>query len=78
MGNQATVTVKIPAELKKKLTKLGVNVSEFTREALQREVERLERDRRRKLAEEAGEILQKIPAEEIVAVVRAGRENLNQ
>ena len=75
MGNQATVTAKIPGELKKKLTKLGVNVSELTREALQREVERLERDRRRKLAEEAGEILQKIPLEELVEAVRAGREN---
>ena len=77
MRNQVTVTAKIPAELKKKLTKLGVNVSEFTREALQREVERLERDRRRMLAEEAGEILQKIPAEELVAAVRAGREPLS-
>ena len=76
MRNQVTVTAKIPAELKKKLTKLSVNVSEFTREALQREVERLERDRRRKLAKEAGEILQKIPAEELVEAVRAGRETL--
>jgi post-segregation antitoxin (ccd killing protein) len=75
MGNQVTVTAKIPAELKKKLTKLGVNVSELTREALQREVERLERDRRRRLAEEASKILQKIPAEEIVEAVRASREN---
>jgi hypothetical protein len=38
-------------------------------------VDRLEKDRRRKLAAEAGEILQKIPAEEIVEAVRAGREN---
>jgi len=75
MGNQVTVTAKIPAELKKKLTKLGVNVSELTREALQREVERLERDRRRRLAEEASKILQKVPAEEIVEAVRASREN---
>lgn len=75
MGNQVTVTAKIPAELKKKLTKLGVNVSELTREALQREVERLERERLRNLAEEASKILQKVPAEEIVEAVRAGREN---
>jgi post-segregation antitoxin (ccd killing protein) len=75
MGNQVTVTAKIPAELKKKLTKLGVNVSELTREALQREVERLERDRRRRLAEEASKILQKVPVEEIVEAVRASREN---
>jgi post-segregation antitoxin (ccd killing protein) len=75
MGNQVTVSAKIPAELKKKLTKLGVNVSGLMREALQSEVERLERERLRKLAEEAGEILQKIPVEEIVEAVRAGREN---
>jgi post-segregation antitoxin (ccd killing protein) len=75
MGNQVTVSAKISAELKKKLTKLGVNVSGLMREALQCEVERLERDRLRKLAEEAGEILQKIPVEEIVEAVRAGREN---
>jgi len=75
MSNQATVTAKIPIELKKKLSKLGVNVSEVTREALQKEVARLERERRRKLVEEASEILQKIPAEELVDAVRAGREN---
>ncbi|MGD0407227.1 MAG: hypothetical protein ABSB10_11335 [Candidatus Bathyarchaeia archaeon] len=75
MGNQVTVTAKIPAELKKKLTKLGVNVSELTREALQREVERLERERLRNLCEEASKILQKVPVEEIVEAVRASREN---
>jgi post-segregation antitoxin (ccd killing protein) len=75
MGNQVTVSAKIPAELKKRLTKLGVNVSGLMRETLQSEVERLERERLRKLAEEAGEILQKIPVEEIVEAVRAGREN---
>ena len=75
MGNQVTVTAKIPAELKKKLTKLGVNVSELTREALQREVERLERERLRNLCEEASKILQKVPAEEIIEAVRASREN---
>jgi post-segregation antitoxin (ccd killing protein) len=75
MGNQVTVTAKIPAELKKKLTKLGVNVSELTREALQREVERLERERLRNLCEEASKILQKVPVEEIIEAVRASREN---
>ncbi len=75
MGSQVTVTAKIPAELKKKLTKLGVNVSGLMREALQSEVERLEREKLRKLAEEAGEILQKVPAEEIVEAVRASRDN---
>lgn len=75
MGNQVTISAKIPAELKKKLTKLEVNVSGLMREALQCEVERLEKENLRKLAEEAGEILQKIPPEEIVEAIRAGREN---
>jgi len=75
MGSQVTVCAKIPAELKKKLAMLGVNVSGLVREALQSEVERLERERLRKLAEDAGAILQKVPVEEIVESVRASRDN---
>ena len=75
MGNQVTITAKIPAELKKKLTKLEINVSGLVREALQSEVERIEKEKLRSLAAEAGEILQKIPAEEIIDAIRAGREN---
>ena len=75
MSNQAIVTAKIPVKLKKKLAMLGVNVSGLVREALEAEVERLERKRLKELAEEAGEILQKIPPEEIVEAVRAGREH---
>jgi post-segregation antitoxin (ccd killing protein) len=75
MGDQVTVTAKIPSELKERLNRLGVNVSGLIREALELEVERLERERLRRLAEEAGEILRKIPAEELVGAVRSGREN---
>ena len=74
MGDQVTVTAKIPPELKERLNRLGVNVSGLIREALKLEVERLERERLRRLAEEAGEILRKIPAEELVEAVRSGRE----
>jgi post-segregation antitoxin (ccd killing protein) len=74
MGKQATVTAKIPAELKERLARLGANVSGMIREALEREVKRVEKERLRELAEEAGEILQKIPAEELVQVIREGRE----
>lgn len=49
-------------------------MSGMIREALEREVKRLEKERLRELAEEAGEILQKIPADELVRVVREGRE----
>lgn len=74
MGRQVTVTAKIPADLKEKLTKVGANVSGLIREALEREVKRLEKERLQKLAEEAGGILQKIPADELVEAVREGRE----
>jgi post-segregation antitoxin (ccd killing protein) len=75
MGNQVTISAKIPAELKKKLTQLEVNVSGLVREALQCEVERIEREKLRKLAAQAGEIFQKSPTEKIVEAIRAGREN---
>jgi len=75
MGDQVTVTAKIPSELKERLNRLGVNVSGLIREALELEVERLEKERLRRLAEEAGKILRKIPAEELVEAVRSGREN---
>jgi post-segregation antitoxin (ccd killing protein) len=74
-NSQAIVTAKIPVKLKKKLKKLKVNVSGFVREALEAEVERLERERLKNLMEEAGQILQKIPAQEIVEAVQATREN---
>jgi len=74
MGRQVTVTAKIPADLKERLTRVGANVSGLIREALEREVKRLEKERLRRLAEEAGEILQKIPADELVETIREGRE----
>ena len=75
MGTQATVCAKVPAELKKKLTSLGVNVSELIRDSLQFEVDRLERERLKKLAEEVSVILKKIPPEEFVESIRASRDN---
>jgi post-segregation antitoxin (ccd killing protein) len=73
---QETVCAKVPAELKKKLANLGVNVSELIRESLQSEVDRLERERLKKLANEVSVILKKIPPEEFVESVRATRETL--
>ncbi len=75
MGSQVTVSAKIPKELKKKLNDFGVNVSGLMREALQSEVKRLDRERLRKLADEAGAILQKIPEDELVQSVRESRDS---
>jgi post-segregation antitoxin (ccd killing protein) len=74
MAKQVTITAKIPAELKEKLVKSKVNVSAIVRKALSLEAERLEKERLRRLVEETSEIFQKIPTDEFVEAVRAGRE----
>ena len=75
MTLEETVCAKVPAELKKKLSSLGVNVSEVIRESLQSEVDRLEKERINKLAKEVSAILKKIPPEEFVQSIRATRDN---
>jgi antitoxin CcdA len=75
MGMQETVCAKVPAELKKKLSSLGVNISEVIRESLQAEVERLEKEKLNKLAKEVSAILKKIPPEEFTQSVRASRDS---
>jgi len=69
------VCAKVPAELKKKLSSLGVNTSQVIRESLQAEVDRLEKERLNKLAKEVSVILKKIPPEEFAQSVRATRES---
>lgn len=75
MGKLVTVTGKVPVELKERLRKLGVNVSEVIRRSLELEVERLEWKKLKSMAEETGEILRKIPDEELVKNIRLSREN---
>jgi len=74
VGKQVTVTAKIPEQLKKRLVSLEVNLSGVIRSALEQEVEKVERERVRKLADEAGRILQKIPSDELVKTIRQSRE----
>jgi post-segregation antitoxin (ccd killing protein) len=75
MSMEETVCAKVPAELKKKLSHLGVNISQVVRESLQAEVERLEKERLNKLAKEVSVILKKIPPEEFAQSIRASRDN---
>jgi hypothetical protein len=75
MGMEETVCAKVPAGLKKKLSSLGVNVSEVIRESLQSEVDRLEKEKLNKLAKEVSAIFKKIPPEEFAQSVRASRDS---
>jgi len=76
LGNLVTVTAKIPADLRDRLRELGVNISQLIRRALEAEIERREKERLKREAEEAAKILRKIPPDELVESVRAGRESL--
>ena len=75
MAMEETVCAKVPAILKKKLSRLGVNVSKLIRETLQSEVDRLERERLHKRAKEVSKILKKIPSEEFTESIRATRDS---
>lgn len=75
MSKSATVSAKVPKELKKSAQKLGINISSLTREALEKEVEREKRRLLKEKAEKAGKILRKIPREEIVKAIRETRES---
>ncbi len=75
MTMKETVCAKVPAGLKKKLSRLGVNTSEVIRKSLQEEVDRLERDRLKKLAKEVSAIFQKIPPEEFAQSIRTTRDS---
>ena len=72
---EETVCAKVPAKLKKKLSSLGINVSELLRETLESEVNRLERENLNKRAQNVSAILKKIPLEEFSQSIRATREN---
>ena len=75
MSMDETVCAKVPADLKKKLSKLGVKTSKIIRESLQAEVDRLEREKLNQQAKEVSVILKKIPAEEFIESVRATRDS---
>jgi post-segregation antitoxin (ccd killing protein) len=75
MPDQVMITARIPAELKKQLEELGVNISAFVRRSLEGEIRRLEMERLQMRAEDAAQLLERIPPDEIVKAIRTGRES---
>jgi post-segregation antitoxin (ccd killing protein) len=70
----ASITVRVPDDLKKEIDALGVQVSEVTRTALENEVRKLKRMKAEEAAEKLGRLLAKVPDEEIVKAVRDSRD----
>lgn len=69
-----TISAKIDRELREKLKKYGIPVNRVIRKALEEEVRRVEEAEVKKALEKMGRILEKIPPEEIVKLVRESRE----
>jgi antitoxin CcdA len=74
MGS-VTISVKVPAELKEKVDKYRIKVSETLRQALEREVQRREdEDMKTMLGKISAQLKGRLTAEEIVTAVRETRE----
>ena len=74
MGEQATITAKIPVEHKEKLRKYGVNINRLINEAVAHEVHRLDEEEYQAVLKEASKILQKVPEDHLVELIRSGRD----
>lgn len=75
MSKSATVSAKVPEELKKRAQELGINVSRLTRKSLRKKVKTEEKKLLRKKARGAGKLLEKVPRKDIVRGIRETRES---
>lgn len=75
MSRYITASTKIRRELKEEAEKLGINISQFLRKALEEEVRKRRLERLRKRLEEINDILEKIDIEEVIEDIREDREN---
>ncbi|OYT30837.1 MAG: hypothetical protein B6U94_05155 [Thermofilum sp. ex4484_79] len=71
-----TVSAKIKKRIYEKLKAYNIPISKVIREALEKEVEKREEEELKKLLGEAGNILEKIPEQELVNAIRSTREKL--
>jgi|ADKI01.1.fsa_nt_gi hypothetical protein len=74
VARYATVSAKIPVDLKEKLRKYGIQVGPLIREAVEREVRRRELEEVDKDMEGASERLRKISDEEFARIIRKARD----
>jgi len=70
----ASITVRIPDELKKELKDTGIKISEVTRKALENEVKRIQELRAKEAAKRLSELLSEIPDEDIIKTIRETRD----
>ena len=74
MTGHVSVSAKIPTESKAKLKERGINFNRLINEAVVQEMRRLEDEEYRQLLKKAANVLQKIPEEHLVELIRTGRD----
>jgi post-segregation antitoxin (ccd killing protein) len=68
------VTVRVDKDLKEKIRKYRISVSKITREALEEEIKKRERQELANAVSEMKTLLNKIPDDEIVRAIRESRD----
>jgi len=68
------VTIRVNKVLKEKIRKYRISVSKITREALEEEIEKHERQELANAISEMKTLLNKIPDDEIVRAIRESRD----
>lgn len=71
----ATLSTKVPSELKEKIRKHRINASKVMREALQREVAKAEAEEINRRLESISDALDKIRIKDVIAGIREDRES---
>jgi antitoxin CcdA len=74
MGRYVTVSTKVRKELRDEARRLGINISEFLRKALEEEVRRRRIELLKKRIEEISGVLERIDIERITHSIREDRE----
>ncbi|MHC1628600.1 MAG: type II toxin-antitoxin system CcdA family antitoxin [Candidatus Nezhaarchaeales archaeon] len=75
MSKYVTVSIKVRRELKEEAERLGVNVSEVLKRALEDAVERKRIEILKRRLDEVSHVLKKIDIESIVRSIREDRES---
>lgn len=68
-----TVSAKIDRELREKLRRYGISISKVVKRALEEEVKRAEEEEVKRALKRIGEVLEKMPADEVVELIKESR-----
>jgi len=74
MGKYVTVSVKIPVKLKEELERYGIKPSALLKKAIEEELKKREIQRIKEEIEKVKPILDRLPIEEVVKLIREDRE----